>query len=38
MSLENVENGARRALGITRGKLDGLTILGKDYFFRWEPE
>ena len=37
LSRAAAESGAGRALGISRGQLDGLTILGDDYFFRWTP-
>ena len=32
------KQGAAKAFGISRGKVDGLTILGDDYFFRWSPK
>ena len=31
------EQGAFKALGISRGLLDGVTIIGDDYFFRYVP-
>ena len=31
------QEGAGRALGVSRGKLDGVTIIGDGYFFRWTP-
>ena len=37
LSLKEARRGAGRALGISREKLDGLTLLGDDYFFRWTP-
>jgi hypothetical protein len=32
------EQGAARALGLSRGKLDGFTIIGDGYSFRWVPK
>lgn len=37
MTIHTAQRGAARALGISRGKLDGLTIIGEDFFFRWTP-
>ncbi|WP_437895737.1 RHS repeat-associated core domain-containing protein [Sorangium sp. So ce124] len=37
LTKEAAEKGAARALGISRGKLDGLTMIGDGYFFRWTP-
>jgi hypothetical protein len=37
LTKEAAEQGAAKALGISRGKLDGLTIIGDGYFFRWTP-
>lgn len=33
LTKEAAEKGAAKALGISRGKLDGLTMLGDGYFF-----
>jgi hypothetical protein len=37
LSLEAAQQGAGKALGISRGKVDGVTLIGDDYFFRWSP-
>lgn len=37
LSEDLAKRGAGRALGASRGKLDGLSILGDGYFFRWTP-
>ena len=34
---EIAKEGTFKALGISRGKLDGLTIIGDDFFFRFTP-
>jgi len=34
---EAAKQGAAKALGISRGKLDGLRIVGDGYDFRWTP-
>ena len=38
LSKEEAEQGVFKALGISRGKIDYIEIIGKDYFFGHEPK
>lgn len=37
LSEADAQNGVNRALGVSRGKIDGITIIGDGYIFRRGP-
>jgi len=38
MTKEEAEQGVFKALGIARGKVDYIEVIGKDYFFGYAPK
>jgi hypothetical protein len=38
MTMQEAETGVFRALGISRGKLDYLEVIGKDFIFGYVPK